>query len=297
MSIRPTSLRWLASFSASCLHAANAVARGRSLTDPRLGAAVVEPARVLMEAIGDLPVPAPRFWRQLLALAHQIENNRELAAVSLQKTLGRKPIVDSLAPRLAATIAELENAVRQAVPGIVDELEMRSRPLRELWEARGPGLLLGVGRRTDPRLPPEHAEVVLVLPALGGGGEAHLVNNSVRIEAVLTNTVPQLPEVVRLGWLLAQVNCDLPEFSESISPDRLPFLSALALIPPVLTVAQDVELGECNPQTVSAAISAWLPDPITDRAVSENLLVWWQTYKESRPEWRTALGALDKMLP
>ena len=48
-------------------------------------------------------------------------------------------------------------------------------------------------------------DVLLIHPALGGAGEAHLAYNSVRIEAVLANPNADLPEVVRLAWLIAQV--------------------------------------------------------------------------------------------
>ena len=54
--------------------------------------------------------------------------------------------------------------------------------------------------------------MILVQPVLGGAGAAHWLYNSVHIEAVLANPVAELPEVVRLGWLLAQLNFDLPMF-------------------------------------------------------------------------------------
>jgi hypothetical protein len=112
---------------------------------------------------------------------------------------------------------------------------------------------------------------------------------------VLTNNIPQLPEVVRLGWLLAQLHCDLPGFSESLPADRLPGLAQLALLPPALLAAQELELAEFNPQTLRTALSAWLETP-ADKATAESLTVWWQTYQETRPEWNTALAALDRLV-
>ncbi len=291
----PAALRWIASVSTSCLHAADAVVRGKTLTDPRLTNIVSGPAIGLHDEIRGSSLPVERYWQQLLAWAHHVENNRELAALAIRKTAGWKPQFESLAARLADRIAALESAVHGAVAGMVDELDLRSRPIRELWEARGPGLMHTVGQLTDERLIVESAEVVLVLPALGGGGAAHLSNNSVRLEAVLTNNVPQLPEVVRLGWLLAQLNCDLPVFSESLSADRLPIISQLALLPPVLQAAQEVELTVFNSQTLAAALSAWHIEAPPDSA-AESLLVWWQTYQETRPDWKTALAALEQMV-
>jgi hypothetical protein len=270
--------------------------RGRPFVDGRLHEIVSVAANELQQEIVLASLPAERFWHQLLALAHHYENNRELATVAIRKTVAWTPQHEPLAARVADRIAALEGAVLGAIPGIVDELDLRSRPIREQWEARGPGLMHSVGQLTDQRLIVEHAEVVLVLPALGGGGAAHLSNNSVRLEAVLANPVPALPEVVRLAWLLAQLNCDLPVFGELLPPDRLTHVAQLALLPPVLRAAQEVELAEFNERAMTAAISAWHIDGSSHVRAVESLHVWWQTYQDSRPDWRTALAALERMI-
>ena len=291
-----TDLRWIASVSASALHAANAYVEGWKLTDVRLRDTIATPAAALQSDIVSSTLPPKRYWRQLLALSHHFENNRELARTAIRKVIAWQPQYESLAGRLGERIAAVEGAVQRAVPGIVEELANRSRPIREQWEARGPGLLFGIGRLTDEQLLVENAEVVLVLPVLGGGGAAQLSNNSVRLESVLTNNLPQLPEVVRLGWMLAQLNCDLPIFGESISAERLVFVSQLALLLPAIQAAQDVELAELTPATVSLAIKHWqFDDPVQDD-VEDVLFAWWQTYLETRPDWKTALAALDRML-
>lgn len=288
-------LRWIASVSTSALHIAEALSQGKTIIDPRLSDSILESSRELQDEILKSSLPAERLWRQLVALSHHIENNRELAETAIRKTVGWHPTREALAMRLGERIAGVEMALQRAVPGIVDELASRSGPIREQWEARGPGLLRLVGKLTDERLIVETADVVLVIPALGGGGAAHLSNNSVRLEAVLTNNLPQLPEVVRLGWLIAQLQCDLPVFSERLSADHLPLTAQLALLPPVLEAAQEVELVTADSSAIATAISAWqIQAPFPD--TSETLAIWWRTYVETRPEWGTALAALDQML-
>jgi hypothetical protein len=292
----PIHLRWIANVSTSCLHAADAWVRSKSLADPRLTQAFVDSAAELQDEILRSPLPPGRFWRQLLTWAHQYDNNRELASMAIRKTVRWEPQYEALTGRIADQIGRLESTVQRAIPEMLDELEMRSRPIREQWESRGPGLLHRVAQLTDERLIVENADVVLVLPALGGGGGAHLQNNSVRIEAVLTNNVLLLPEVVRLGWLLAQLNADLPVLSETLTHDRLPTLAQLAMLPAVLQAAQEVELTELNLQTLSSAIIAWHVEALPGSAAAESLLLWWQTYLETRPEWKTAMAALEKMV-
>lgn len=292
----PTELRWIASVSASALHAAGALSEGRNLTDVRLRDAIATPVASLHAEITNSSLPVRRYWKQLLALSHHIENNRDLATTAIRKVAAWRTQYDSLAGRLSELITAVENAVLRAVPGIVDELANRSRPIREQWEARGPGLLHQIGKLTDERLLVENAEVVLVLPVLGGGGAAQLSNNSVRLEAVLTNNIPRLPEVVRLAWMVAQLNCDLPIFGESLSAERLTWISQLGLLPPTIQAAQEVELTELIPQTMALAIKHWQFDEPVQDDVADVLFAWWQTYLETRPDWKTALGALDQML-
>src|SRR5262249_29629876 len=140
-------------------------------------------------------------------LSAGIESNRELAEVLLRKTCGLAAVL-AHRDRLANSIADVERVFRQRFPECADELVLRGRPLEVQWEARGPGLLKQLAELTAPELLVEQAEVVLVQPAYGGGGEAYLSYNAVHVEALLANPVSELPEVLRLGWLLAQLNLD-----------------------------------------------------------------------------------------
>ena len=110
------------------------------------------------------PETLSEFW---LPLSVGIEGNRELAQLTLAKILGR----DSETPyigRFASLFAELKRAISAAVPDLSQQLSLREGPIREQWEARGPGLLFNVERLTEPELLVEEASVVLVYPALGG---------------------------------------------------------------------------------------------------------------------------------
>ena len=155
-----------------------------------------------------------------------------------------------------------------------------------------PGLIKQAARISDESILPATSEIVLVSPIVGGHGRAHLSNNRITFEAVLTNPHPTLPETLRLGWLLAQLNMNLPSLSESIHANRLPYIASLATVPLILSAAESVELAELNPTTLIEALSCWhLP---TDKA--SVLEQWWQTYTDSNTRWAVALTALDSML-
>jgi len=291
-----TNIRWICSQSASCFHAAAAIAADRVLADSALWDALEPTARELGRWVAAAEIPAETFWRLLPGFAAGIENNLQLAEVVLRKTLGGAR-AGSLAPRLADLFFELEKEFRQAKPHVVAELELRGRPLREQWEARGNGMLFHIGELTDTALIADSAEVILVHPALGGGGQAHLHLNSARLEAVLANPVAELPEAARLGWLVSQLHCDLPIHGEMVNTHRLPAVAELALLPPALEAACRVELTKASDELLPLAVEHWLAGPPDSTERVEAVRSWWQTYQLDRPPWRVALAALDRMLP
>jgi hypothetical protein len=112
---------------------------------------------------------------------------------------------------------------------------------------------------------------------------------------VLANPHAELPEIVRLGWLIAQLQLDLPAYSETIHAERLPHLARLAMLPATLQAAETVELVRWSPDLVQQAISRWQLLVPADVDAPQLLLDWWETYQQSRPAFAVALHALDEM--
>ena len=289
-------LRWICSLSASCLHVADMVRRRRSLNDAESVAALVEPAAHLQNEITAAGLPEDLFWRHLMPQSARIESNRELAETVLRKVIGAGARVGAVAPRLAGRIGELEAAVLRAAEGWVDDVAARASFMQEQWTLHGGNLLTAIGRLTDERLIVPSAEVVVVFPATGGAGAAHLLYNSVTIEAVSADPVDGLPEVVRMAWLLSQLNVDLPMFSENIHRDRRPLVAALSMLAATLAAAEQIELIRDGPQIVETAVERWHVEGPAGVALAEVTRRWWQTYLDARPPWNVALAALDKMI-
>jgi len=288
-------VNWRPHVLVSDLHAAHAAACQRTFADPSLATAIEQPAIQLAAEIRAAQLPSERFWGHLIPLAANIAGWRQLVETAVTKTVGRGPRFEAAVANLAACVAGVDNAAREALPDLDDELSLRERPLREQWEARGPGMLSQIGRLTEESLIVPQCDVLLVHPALGGGGEAHLAYNSVRIEAVLANPVADLPEVVRLAWLVAQLQLDVPIQSESIHAERLPHVAQYAMLLPALLAAESVELVRSGLDQLPHAIASWgltAPEGVDAAALVSQ---WWQTYQETRPPWRVALAALDQL--
>jgi hypothetical protein len=288
-------LTWRPHVLISGLHAAEAIARDQPLADSRLAATLEESALRLAAEIEAAGILSARFWGHLIPLAAKTTGRRQLIETTVIKTTGRTARFEAIVSNLQATLAAIDSALAAALPNLNDELALSERPLREQWEARGPGMLHRIGELTDNSLIVPSCEALLVHPALGGGGEAHLAYNSVRIEAVLANPIAELPEVVRLAWLIAQLHVDLPTHSESIHADRLPHIARYAMLPPALIAAESVELVPFAPEAISQAITAWHLAVPPDVDAATLISQWWRTYQETRPPWHVALAALDQM--
>jgi hypothetical protein len=307
----PTEVRWLASASASCYHAVELLQRTGHLNDVKLESALRPVLRNLADFLADASLPSERFMEHAVPLSVGIHGARQLAAAILTKVAGPRRNAQ-WEPRLAGILQQMESQFHEVVPGLVDELALRAAPLREQWDARGPGLLTQIARLTEPILVVPAADVVLVQPLEGGGGRPHLLYNSVRIEAVLANPVAELPEVARLAWLISQLNADLPMHQGDLQRSRLNEVAALAMLPVALAAAEEVELARNDKRGLILAIESWyLPLQAASPAdgsdaeasrmkgpleIADTLASWWRTYLDGKPPWNVALAALDRML-
>ena len=150
-----TSLRWIASPAASALYACDALRRHLPFVDPRLAETLRDPAGKLVRAIATSELPVERVWVNMLpvAVTHEHDTPRHRVEVAVFKVIARHQLhsnLDHFADRLAA----YERAFNGALPNLVEDLELRRRPLEEQWDARGQGLLTAIGNLTEPEAIP-----------------------------------------------------------------------------------------------------------------------------------------------
>ena len=294
-------LTWTPNASVSALHAAESICLHKAkLTDSRVHEALEKYSQALgqwLEAKSDYDVG--RVWTTLIGLAANIDSNWDLAQSMVRKGLFRGN-QETAVTQLAGLVTDIEAAFQQLFPKFSEQLPLRARPLQEHWLGFGTGLLAHLGRLTEKSMLVEEARVVLMQPALGGSGVAHIEQNMVRIEAVLTNPMVELPEVVRLAWLLSQLHLDQAEFSASIGPVLIARIAPLAMLPPVLAAAEVLELSKCDESVAALAIEHWhIPVPQGQDIHTEivpAMMDWWETYLQTRPKWHTAMQAFAKML-
>ncbi len=255
-------------------------------------------ARTLAESANRINALPDRFWDLLLTLSVDTPGNRELIERTLIRLVPPQARGETLHSELVSSLSTFKSFYHREFPDFVHNMRLRCEPLKQQWEAYGPGLLVLIGERTDRDAMAERAEVLFVEPCVGGLGFSHLTTNRCHIEAVLTNPDPKLTETLRLAWLLAQLEFERPIYSDLINAFRLRKIAGLAMIPPTLLAAEELGLCEYSPSSVQTAIELWrLAAPGEQPAVlREVLMTWWETVEGSQPEWRIALTGLDRML-
>lgn len=233
-----------------------------------------------------------RSWRLLPLLANQTPDPRQLAQNLITRVAGRAAAIPKRVDLLVHALTDLEAAALDASPDMPKQLEHRIRPIRESWEAVGPGLIQQMARQTDSNLFVDTARAIVVEPIIGGG-EPYLDFNAILIEGVLAHPIAELPETLRIAWMASQLNNDLPMYSELIPGPRFLTVSNMAMIPPTLAGGQAIGICRDDPHTWNLALRNWLSAPTN---AADVLSAWWRTYRESDTDWRTALTALDRLL-
>ena len=291
----PVNLRWAVSVPASCFHTAAALLEGRPLADPRLADSLASPLEAWQAMTREDPVPVGLFFAHLIPLVCGSDSLRDAVEVALVKTIGRKNAVPRVEQYLGLLIG-LKNAFAGAIPALAETLAIRLEFLHRGWALHGPGLLTAIVNVTEPGLLVEEATVVLLHCALGGAGSAYLAYNLAAIEAPAEDDASEADELLRLGWLISQLNLDLPRFSENIPPSRLSAAAGLAMVPVVLAAGEACQLAACDEAALARAVPAWLGPAWDGMRWAGPLLEWWQTYRSMRPRWTTALAAMDRLL-
>lgn len=293
----PIQLTWKPSTTLAAMHLAYCASHFADSTvfrDPKNQSRVV----LLGGAIKELVLPLSRVWGLIFQLSPDSHTLDDLAGRLSLRCLRAEERSEALLSRLRSSLREAELAFASEHPEYVAEMSLRQRPMQEQWEAYGPGLIFEMQRLLGGNILVEQAEICLVPPVSGGFGWAHLHTNRCHFEALLTNADQELTEVLRLAWLVGQLDFDRPQFSDRINAFQLPRVAGMAMLPPTLAAGEHLGLCRLTDQTLQRAIHLWRLEQDADRAgeLAELLMVWWETASSSQADWPVALTGLDRML-
>lgn len=294
---------------ASAIHAAACAADHRTvrgIPEPRTLEALLPIARgidlELRQAIDTLPVQ--RGWSMLLE-AGLATDDPQVLAQAFQANAMRRFEDPVTARRWAGWLHDLDAWSNLHLPKLAEQLELRARPIRDQWLGFGSGLTAHLRRLTEKTWIASEARVAIVHPMLGGYGETFPSSGRVLLEGVLTNPVPDLPEVVRLAWLLARLRSEDEAYAEpppsgsdrSVSEVAIRGLAvSLACMVATLAAAEVMELARCDEATLDRAAELWQLGALPSQVSARCLIPWWETYLQTRPSWSLAITALQRRL-
>jgi hypothetical protein len=234
----------------------------------------------------------------VLPLSAEFDSPAVLARAMLPRLMPRERAKAGESAWLNALRA-WEHAMAAAQPKLGEELQLRIGPIRELAESCLPGLLRMVGRASDPLLLPGLARIVVVPPYCHGYARSFPINNTILWEGLLVNVQPQLPEVLRLCWSVAQLNLEVPALVGEIPRAAACAAGAWATIPLTLHSGSELDQCGCDLPYVKLAAETWQPPRWRELSIEETSAIvwlWWETYAVARPAWPIALAALIAML-
>ncbi len=315
-----TRLRWDVSDRLSVLHAAHCWAAGTPGIDPLLVAKIGPPLTVLSSRLVACEIDIGLFWSRLVAVAAGGASDAEACHSALESAGLGFLAVDSAAAAITSGLAETRLAYQERFPKAAGQLELRARPIREQWDAYGRGLLRRIGRQTHESYLPKSIAGVMLTPYRGGDGDSDPAQETFWLEAVLTNPVAAVPEVLRVAWLVTRVGIARQLFAPAATklavdgdgsgsePNaaRSALVVALAALPVTLDAAVYLEITSAaavDDTLIAAALAAWFPAGLglttSDElpGLAETLAKWWQQHQQLQPPFPVSLKALDRMLP
>ncbi|TWU10239.1 hypothetical protein Poly21_52100 [Allorhodopirellula heiligendammensis] len=272
-------------------HPASPVRHGRakfSLKDPVASRAFVKESQQMTDRLISTAVDENLFWEQLSDELVSAGSDAPLTPALCEIALLRSGHSQLQSEQTAAAIHRSLDSCRRLLAGdqprLADQLRLRYAPLKQTYEAYGPGLLRLIGNQIwsgDPPTNwwPNRVTVHAVQPLQTGAAGRSTYQSSVWIEAVLTDISPEVPEWLRLVYQLTQMAIDshtrthalsggeVKNLGELKTPTELPW--SLGIIPlifdraseagmiaaPTLPIATAIDLG----WTLEDAVATQLP--------------------------------------
>lgn len=264
-------------------HPAAPVRRQRatfSLKDPVAGTAFVRESQRVTDRLISSAVDENRFWEQLsdelVSSASDAPLTPALCEVALLRSGHSQLQSDQTAAAIHRSLDSCRRLLVNDQPRLADQLRLRYAPLKQAYEAYGPGLLQSIGNQIwNGSAPkswwPGRVTVHAVHPLQAGAAGRSSCQGSVWIEAVLTDISPSVPEWLRLAYQLTQMAIDThtrthvsgggegKPAGEARSTTELPW--SLGIIPLIFDRAAEAGMIAANPLPIAAAIEVgWASD-------------------------------------
>ncbi len=292
------SIRWRGDTQLSAIHAAYVVATDAVCSDRKTQQALVAPATEINNRLLSASVDVASFWRRLFAEYAFDSASDRAVEIALISAGGSELQLEQTAAAISNRLGECRLAFHSRFPKLADQLELRLVPLKQRWDEVGSELLSAIADQIwEDRPPadwwPARVTGVAVQPMRGGDGDYDSDAVKFWIEALLSDADPDVPEVLRVAWLLTQLALQIQmreKSSETVS--GMPW--TLGSVPIVLSASIDAGIiPGGNDRQIEATLQLWR---LGDWSTARTLHTWWQQWQKNKSPMPVAVKALDKML-
>lgn len=188
-----------------------------SALDADLARVMLEPMKLVHDRLLAESVRPEEFWDSLFQDVMAESTDAPLTTATLEIAVIRGGGSHLNSDQIAGTLHRHFQTCRQAIaekfPRQSDQLKLRYAPLKQAYQAYGPGLIRSIGHRIWNAAPPDDwwpktVYLHAVQPLHRGDGDVSTIDSALWIEAVLTDINPDVPEWLRLVYLLTCVAVD-----------------------------------------------------------------------------------------
>lgn len=278
-----------------------------------LSACRIEVARI-SERLVSTSVSESCFWDYLIDEIVSHPNDPPMTPQLCEVALLRSGHSQLQSDQTAAAIYRCLNTCRRACedesPRLVEQLRLRYAPLKQAYEAYGPGIVRSIGNRIWNGAPPKDwwpskVTVHAVQPIHSGAAGRSSSHTTVWIEAVLTDISPLVPEWLRLVQQLTEMAIDThtrthaSNLQNENGPATTELPWSLAMVPLVLEEAKDRGLVGGDGIPLAAALDLWqLPETQHNdlESLSSVLRRWWTEVGSQAQAFPIALKQLSSQL-
>lgn len=290
-------IRWRNDPQLSAIHAAYVVATDAACADKKTHQVLVRPATEINHRLLSASLDVATFWERLFAEYAFDPGNTRACEIALIDAGCSELQLDQTASAISSFLGECRIAFQQRFPKLSEQLELRGKPMKENWSQIGTNLLSEIANQIWRGSPPDDwwpskVDGLLVHPMRGGDGSFDAETGKFWVEAVVNAPDPDVPEVLRVAWLLTQIAIER-QVREQSSESATGMPWGLGAVPLVLDAAVKTSLISAGESAIHAALRLWR---LGDEASAATIANWWQQWQSNASPMPIALKALGRML-
>lgn len=289
-------LRWKAQVELSVAHASFVVATGANCTDRKIEQTLISPVTDINNRLLSASLDIGAFWKRYLLEILRESSMQQACTEALECSGCGEMQIEATSKAICSRLSDARLGFLTRFPKLSEQLPLRLKPLRDRWETVGQGLLLDIARQIWREPPnqwwPATTSAMMIQPMRGGDGGFDLESQSLWMEAVLTDVEPEVPEVLRMAWLITRMAIHSHIQTKSADPSLAKPWS-LVSVPLVLSAGKSLELVRGDELPIRRAMELW---QFGDTETAQTLAVWWPQFLDSDQPLPAALKILQHRL-